>query len=248
MHGGYFGFGGTGEACDGSLRFAPSALRHPSRCLRARRARCCLRALRSQRAGYVATLWAFRLGHICWVGICFYEDGGSVFWDNALSTLAFIGIFVFGQIVLILYGTCTWEVLWKVPGEMCQTEGISLTIWNFQTFGMCNTLATTNTSDLSLGLIILTTNFCVQAAVANGCFPACGHGYSCCSRLWISGSSAYLWEAPIPHSRTLILVQPHLIMEISETNGSLLRNNDSVIISNPMNHHRSHTCIYRLSF
>jgi len=26
------------------------------------------------------------------VGICFYEDGGSVFWDNALSTLAFIGI------------------------------------------------------------------------------------------------------------------------------------------------------------
>ena len=47
------------------------------------------------------------------------------------------------------------------------------------------------------------------------------------------GSSAYLWEAPIPHSRTLILVQPHLIMEISETNGSLLRNNDSVIISNP---------------
>ena len=78
--------------------------------------------------GIFSTLWAFRLGHICWVGICFYEDGGSVFWDNALSTLAFIGIFVFGQIVLILYGTCTWEVLWKVPGEMCQTEGISLTI------------------------------------------------------------------------------------------------------------------------
>ena len=104
MHGGDFGCGATGQANDSSLRFAASALRHSPRCLRARRARCSLRALRSQRAGYLATLWAFRLGHICWVGICCCEDGGSAFWDNALSTLACIGIF---------WSDCT-NTLWKM--------------------------------------------------------------------------------------------------------------------------------------